>query len=364
MMLPLPAGPGTSAPQYGSRVCSKRCQPSGVVVADVEAPAGSRSRWPVAVPAHVGFAAGAPGRTRCGSIRLSARHRAIEVSSVHSPGRQAERLAVLPRAAGRLHQPRLPPGRARASAASAWRPTDLVNARALLVRSRKTMELIARPARRPAAGRADLRGRARRDARTRPSGWRSYGVASVDINMGCPVHKVTRGGGGSAMMCDHRPHGRPGARRGRGGAHPGDGQDAAGLGRQQLTAPFFAREFEQAGVAAVTIHGRTREQGFGGTRQPRRHPGRWSRRSSASRSSATATCGRWPTPPGCCARPAAHGIAIGRGALLNPWFFAAGALGGDRRPGAAGDLRASGWTSWTGTSTCWWSTSGASASPA
>ncbi len=30
----------------------------------------------------------------------------------------------------------------------------------------------------------------------------SYGISSIDINMGCPVHKVTRGGGGSAMMCD------------------------------------------------------------------------------------------------------------------------------------------------------------------
>src|SRR6267143_1463664 len=29
-----------------------------------------------------------------------------------------------------------------------------------------------------------------------------YGVSAVDINMGCPVHKVTRGGGGSALMCD------------------------------------------------------------------------------------------------------------------------------------------------------------------
>ena len=32
----------------------------------------------------------------------------------------------------------------------------------------------------------------------------------------------------------------------------------------QLTAPSFAREFEQVGVAAVAIHGRTREQGFSG----------------------------------------------------------------------------------------------------
>src|SRR5438046_2341813 len=30
----------------------------------------------------------------------------------------------------------------------------------------------------------------------------AYGISSVDINMGCPVHKVVRGGGGSAMMRD------------------------------------------------------------------------------------------------------------------------------------------------------------------
>src|SRR5206468_2796813 len=30
------------------------------------------------------------------------------------------------------------------------------------------------------------------------------------------------------------------------------------------SAPYFAREFEQVGVAAIIVHGRTREQGFGG----------------------------------------------------------------------------------------------------
>ena len=97
-------------------------------------------------------------------------------------------------------------------------------------------------------------------------------------------------------------------------------------------APFFAREFEQAGVAAVTIHGRTREQGFGGgvnldgirarRRGRRAHPDhRQRRRAHAS-----------PTRRRCCAVTGCAGIAIGRGALLNPWFFAQlVALGADRR---------------------------------
>ena len=29
-----------------------------------------------------------------------------------------------------------------------------------------------------------------------------YGATIIDINMGCPVRKVVKGGGGSAMMCD------------------------------------------------------------------------------------------------------------------------------------------------------------------
>ena len=83
--------------------------------------------------------------------------------------------------------------------------------------------------------------------------------------MGCPVHKVTRGGGGSAMMCD--PAGTVDLVRTVVEAVriPVTVKMRLGWDDAQLSAPFFAREFEQAGVAAVTIHGRTRAQGFGGT---------------------------------------------------------------------------------------------------
>jgi tRNA-dihydrouridine synthase B len=88
-----------------------------------------------------------------------------------------------------------------------------------------------------------------------------------------------------------------------------------------LSAPFFARQFEEAGVAAVTIHGRTRAQGFAGNvnldgiravaAAVERIPiiGNGDIRSIADAEQMLRTTG--------CA-----GIAVGRGALLNPWFFA------------------------------------------
>src|SRR5208283_4852807 len=79
--------------------------------------------------------------------------------------------------------------------------TDLVNARALLRQSRKTLELIQTcPEDRPVA--VQIYGADPQDMRAAAQWLAAYGVSSVDINMGCPVHKVTRGGGGSALMCD------------------------------------------------------------------------------------------------------------------------------------------------------------------
>lgn len=196
--------------------------------------------------------------------------------------------------------------------------TDLVNARALLVRSRKTLDLIKTcPADSPLS--IQIYGGKPTEMRDAAQWLESYGIASIDINMGCPVHKVTRGGGGSAMMCDavstiHLVRTVVEAVK-----IPVTVKMRLGWDATQLTAPHFAREFEQAGVAGVTIHGRTREQGFGGSvnldgiravaETVERIPvfGNGDVRTIADAARMLET--------GCA------GIAIGRGALLNPWFF-------------------------------------------
>jgi nifR3 family TIM-barrel protein len=197
--------------------------------------------------------------------------------------------------------------------------TDLVNARALLVRSRKTMDLIKTCAEdRPLS--VQIYG-ANPSEMKDAAGWlESYGVSSIDINMGCPVHKVVRGGGGSAMMCDTASTVALVRTVVEAVRIPVTVKMRLGWDDEQLTAPFFAREFEQAGVAGLTIHGRTREQGFGGqvkldgiravVEAVERIPvfGNGDVRSFGDAAKMLSETG--------CA-----GLALGRGALLNPWFF-------------------------------------------
>src|SRR5690348_776597 len=79
--------------------------------------------------------------------------------------------------------------------------TDLVNARALLRASAKTLELIATcDEDRPVA--VQIYGADATEMAEAARWLEAYGVSAVDINMGCPVHKVVRGGGGSALLCN------------------------------------------------------------------------------------------------------------------------------------------------------------------
>jgi len=88
----------------------------------------------------------------------------------------------------------------------------------------------------------------------------------------------------------------------------------------QLTAPGFAREFEQVGIAAVAIHGRTRAQGFTGLVNRdgiRRVVEAVSRIPVIGNGDVrnVADAAQMLRETGC------HGVSIGRGALANPWIF-------------------------------------------
>ena len=79
--------------------------------------------------------------------------------------------------------------------------TDLVNARSLLEKREKAFKLIeTRPEDSPLA--VQLFGSVPEEMRDAAIFVASQGVASIDINMGCPVRKVVNVGGGSAMMTE------------------------------------------------------------------------------------------------------------------------------------------------------------------
>ena len=92
-----------------------------------------------------------------------------------------------------------------------------------------------------------------------------HGAMIVDINMGCPVRKVVKTGGGSAMMTElDKTHALV---RGMVDALkiPVTAKMRLGWDDQNLTAPDLARTLQDAGIAAIFVHGRTRAQGFEGT---------------------------------------------------------------------------------------------------
>src|ERR1700744_2063132 len=79
--------------------------------------------------------------------------------------------------------------------------TDLVNARSLLEKREKAFKLIeTRPEDSPLA--VQLFGSVAEEMRDAAQFVESQGAHSIDINMGCPVKKVVKIGGGSAMMTE------------------------------------------------------------------------------------------------------------------------------------------------------------------
>jgi len=197
--------------------------------------------------------------------------------------------------------------------------TDLVQATLLLSGHRKSRELIeTHPADQPLS--VQIFSGIQKDLVAAAKWLEDHGYQGVDLNMGCPMAKVNGQGGGARLMCDP------------GGACtlvaavvqavriPVTVKMRLGWDREQITAPALAREFEQLGVAAITIHGRTRQQGFQGVvdwqgirdvvAAVQQIPiiGNGDIRSPEDARNMRAFTG-------------CPAVAIGRGALLDPWIF-------------------------------------------
>src|SRR5476651_2584910 len=142
--------------------------------------------------------------------------------------------------------------------------TDLVNARSLLEKNHKALKLIeTRPSDSPLA--VQLFGSVPEEMRDAAVYLESLGVASIDINMGCPVKKVVKVGGGSAMMTELDKTSALVKKMVDAVKIPVTAKMRLGWDDENLTAPDLARTLEDVGVAAIFVHVRTREQGFGGT---------------------------------------------------------------------------------------------------
>ncbi len=198
--------------------------------------------------------------------------------------------------------------------------TDLVNARSLLERNRNALKLIeTRPADRPLA--VQLFGSVPEEMRDAAAQLEALGVAAVDINMGCPVRKVCRVGGGSAMMTELDRTARLVKGMVEAVRIPVTAKIRLGWDEQNLTAPDLARALADVGLAAVFVHGRTRAQGFGG------------RVNLAGIRAVVEAVPHLPvigngdvTTPQAAKRmieeTGCAGVSIGRGAFYNPWIFA------------------------------------------
>jgi nifR3 family TIM-barrel protein len=156
------------------------------------------------------------------------------------------------------------------------------------------------------------------------------GADIVDVNMGCPVPKIAKHNAGCSLM--REPSHAQAIVRAMTDAVtiPVTVKMRAGWNDREINAPDLARRMEDAGAAAVAVHGRTAEQSYNGSSD-------WELIGRVAEGLRIPVFGS-----GDCVRPEqAHdrlrggrigGVLVGRGALRNPWIFSQTADLLDGRP--------------------------------
>jgi nifR3 family TIM-barrel protein len=150
-----------------------------------------------------------------------------------------------------------------------------------------------------------------------------HGVGHVDLNFGCPVPKVTRKGGGAALPWKRdllRDILRAAVRAAAPFGVPVTMKTRLGIDPDHLTYLDAGRIAEDAGCAAIALHGRTADQHYAGTAD-------WDAIARLKQAVTIPVLGngdiweaddalRMVDETGC------DGVVIGRGCLGRPWLFA------------------------------------------
>jgi nifR3 family TIM-barrel protein len=197
--------------------------------------------------------------------------------------------------------------------------TELIHARSFIERQRKALELAQTcPEDSPLA--IQLFGAVAEELRDAAQLAEESGASVIDINMGCPVDKVVSRGAGAAMLRDPEKTGKLMRMVTQAVKIPVTVKTRLGWDGSQLDAVQLVPILEDAGVAALTIHGRTREGQFAGSVDLA------GIRAVVQAASTMPVLGNGDVrnardahlmldETGCA------GLVIGRGALINPWVF-------------------------------------------
>jgi tRNA-dihydrouridine synthase B len=145
------------------------------------------------------------------------------------------------------------------------------------------------------------------------------GADIVDVNMGCPVPKIAKHNAGCSLMREPEHAQQVVSAMTKAVRIPVTVKMRAGWDEHQVNAPELARRLQDAGAAAVTVHGRTAAQSYSGFSD-------WTLIGRVAEGVRIPVFGS-----GDCIEPAqlverlsstgVAGVLVGRGALRNPWIF-------------------------------------------